>query len=354
MRLALRQARKAAGRTSPNPMVGAVIARDQRIIATGYHKFPGGDHGEIDALKKAGAKARGATLYLNLEPCSHFGRTPPCADAVIRAGIAEVAAGMKDPNPLVAGRGFAKLRRAGIRARVGLLEDECQRLNEGWVKYIRRGVPFVTLKLAATLDGKIASRTGDSHWISGDVSRDYVHRLRNELDAILVGAGTVLADDPQLTCRIARGRNPLRVVLDSRLRVPAKAQLLHQVDPAKTVVVTAAGASESRVRRVEATGAQVWQTPLDRGQIPWRFVLRKLAKNGIVNVLIEGGAAIAASALRAKIVDRVVFFYAPKLLGGDGKVMIEGLAIATVKRSIALKRMTVKRSGEDLLVEGYL
>lgn len=354
MRLALRQARKAAGRTSPNPMVGAVLTRDRRIIAKGYHKFPGGAHGEIDALKKAGAQARGATLYLNLEPCSHYGRTPPCADALIRAGIAEVVAGMKDPNPLVAGRGFSRLRRSGIRVRVGLLEDECQALNEGWIKYIRRGMPFVTLKLAATLDGKIASRTGDAHWISGDVSRRYVHQLRNQLDAVVVGAGTAIADDPQLTCRIAGGRNPLRVVLDSRLRIPLTAQLLRQPDPAKTIIVTGANLSSSKAKVIQGLGAQLWKLPLRSGKIPWAHLLRRLARSGVVNILIEGGAGVAASALKGKIVDKVLFFYAPKILGGDGKAMVDGLNIRRVTQSIAIKRLAVKKSGEDLLIEGYL
>lgn len=354
MRLALRQARKAAGRTSPNPMVGAVLTRDRRIITTGYHQFPGGDHGEIDALKKAGAQAHGATLYLNLEPCSHYGRTPPCADALIRAGIAELVAGMKDPNPLVGGRGFSKLRRSGIEVRVGLLEEECQALNEGWVKYILRGVPFVTLKLAATLDGKIASRTGDAHWISGDASRRHVHRLRNQLDAVVIGAGTAMADDPQLTCRIRRGRNPLRVVLDSRLRIPLTAQLLRQRDPAKTIIVTGANLHSSKAKVIQELGAQLWKIPLRNGQIPWSPLLRKLARGGVVNLLIEGGAAVAASALKDKIVDKVLFFYAPKILGGDGKVMVDSLNIRRVKQSIPIERLAVKKSGEDVLMEGYL
>lgn len=354
MRLALRQARRAAGRTSPNPLVGAVIARNKTIVAMSYHKYPGGDHGEIAALKKASAKARGATLYLNLEPCSHFGRTPPCADALIRAGIAEVVAGMKDPNPLVAGRGFARLRRAGVRVRVGLLEEQAQELNQAWVKYIRRGVPFVTLKLAATLDGRIAARTGDAHWITGEASRRYVHQLRNQLDAVVVGSGTVLADDPQLTCRIAGGRNPLRVVLDSRLRIPPDAQLLHQADAAKTIVVTGANVSAAKVRAVQDCGGQIWQFALRHGKIPWQPLLRQLARSGVVSVLIEGGAAVAASALSAKIVDKILFFYAPKILGGDGKAMVQGLGIAKVRRAIAVKRLAVRQFGGDILLEGFL
>ncbi|HEX9454302.1 MAG TPA: bifunctional diaminohydroxyphosphoribosylaminopyrimidine deaminase/5-amino-6-(5-phosphoribosylamino)uracil reductase RibD, partial [Candidatus Binatia bacterium] len=232
LRAALRLARKAAGRTSPNPMVGAVLVRGGKVVGTGYHRFAGADHAEIVALKQAGDRARGAILYLTLEPCSHYGRTPPCADALIKAGVKEVVAGMADPNPLVAGRGFTKLRRAGIKVRVGVHEKECRILLEAFAKFITRRLPFVTLKLAATLDGKIASSSGDSQWVSGAESRALVHRWRNEYDAVLVGGETVRADDPQLTCRIAGGRNPYRIILDSRLRLALTSQLLRQKDPA--------------------------------------------------------------------------------------------------------------------------
>ena len=335
-------------------MVGAVLVRGKRVVASGYHPFAGADHAEIVALKRADAKARGATLYINLEPCSHQGRTPPCTDALIRAGIKEVVAGMKDPNPLVAGRGFARLRRAGIRVRSGLFEKECRTLNEAFVKFITRRLPFVTLKLAASLDGKIATATGDAHWISGADSRAAVHRMRNHVDAVLVGSGTAIADDPQLTCRIRGGRNPWRVVLDGRLRIRPSARLFDQGDSGKTVVVTSTRAPAAKVRSLEARGAQVWKFPLRSGEIPWMAVLRKLAGSGIVSVMIEGGATVAASALRAKIVDKVIFFYAPKILGGDGRVMIDGLGIRRVDRSLRVRRLTFRKSGEDLLVSGYL
>jgi len=354
VRMACRLALKAAGRTSPNPMVGAVLARGKKIIATGFHSFAGGDHAEIVALRRAGAKARGATLYINLEPCSHHGRTPPCTRSLIDAGIREVVAGMKDPNPVVAGRGFQQLRRAGIRVRVGPLERECQTLNEAFAKYITRGLPFVTLKLAASLDGKIATKTGDARWISDPVSRATVHRLRNQVDAVLVGAGTVIADDPRLTCRIPGGRNPWRVVLDGRLRIPYTAKLFRQRDAEKTIVVTGSKAPATKVRALKLQRAQVWKIALRDGMIPWWTVLRRLARMGIVSVLIEGGAAVAASALRAKAVDKILLFYAPKVLGGDGRVMIDGLGIRRVKQSLRIQRMSVRKSGSDLLVSGYL
>ena len=354
LRMACRLARKAAGRTSPNPMVGAVLVREKKVLATGFHQFAGGEHAEIIALKRAGAKAKGATLYINLEPCSHQGRTPPCTRSLIRAGIKEVVAGMKDPNPLVAGRGFRQLKRAGIRVRVGLLEAECRSLNEAFVKWITQRRPFVTLKLAATLDGKIASITGDARWISDADSRRTVHRLRNQADAVIVGAGTALADDPQLTCRIAGGRNPRRIILDSRLRIPSNAQIFHQRDREKTIVVTGDRSPAKKSRALEAQGAQVWKFGLQKGRIPWAALVKKLAALGVTNVLIEGGATVAASAIKEKIVDKVVFFYAPKILGGDGRAMIDGLGIRSVGQAIRMRRLEVRKSGGDLMVSGYL
>jgi diaminohydroxyphosphoribosylaminopyrimidine deaminase / 5-amino-6-(5-phosphoribosylamino)uracil reductase len=354
LRMACRLAVRAAGRTSPNPMVGAVLVSGKRIISTGYHRFAGGDHAEIVALKRAGPKAKGATLYINLEPCSHFGKTPPCTGTLIRAGIKEVVAGMRDPNPLVTGRGFRQLRRAGIRVRTGVLEEECRTLNEAFIKYITRRLPHVTLKLAATLDGKIAAVTGDARWISDSISRNFVHRLRNETDAVLVGAETVLTDDPQLTCRIAGGRNPWRVILDGRLRIPLSARLLRHRDAEKTIVVTSDSAPLRKVRALEALGIQVWKFPRRQGEILWPLFLRRLAALGIVSLLVEGGAKVAASALRARAVDKILFFYAPKILGGDGRVMIDGLNIRRVIHALRVQRLAVHRSGSDLLVSGYL
>jgi diaminohydroxyphosphoribosylaminopyrimidine deaminase/5-amino-6-(5-phosphoribosylamino)uracil reductase len=354
MRMACRLAMKAAGRASPNPMVGAVLVRDGKIIASGYHKAAGTDHAEIVALKRAGKKAHGATLYINLEPCGHFGRTPPCSRALIAAGIKSVVAGMQDPNPLVAGRGFRDLKNAGITVRAGLLEEECRALNEAFVKYITLGLPFVSLKLAASLDGKIATASGDSHWISGEESRAIVHRLRDQVDAVLVGSGTVLADDPQLTCRIKGGRNPWRVVLDRRLRTSPAARLLRQRDPKKTLIVTSRRAPARRARALAARGARVLRVGERNGKLPWLTVLKQLASYGIQSVLIEGGAAVAASALKEKAVDKILFFYAPKIIGGDGRVMIDRLGIKSAKASVKLQRVEVTRSGGDIMVSGYL
>lgn len=352
MRMALRLAFRGAGRTSPNPMVGAVVARGGNVIATGYHRRAGTDHAEIVALKRAGARAEGATLYLNLEPCSHFGRTPPCADAVIRAGVKRVVVGMADPNPLVAGRGIRKLRQAGIQVDVGLLREDCRRLNEAFFKHITRRLPFVILKLAVSLDGKIATATGDSRWITGEPARRHVHGLRNQVDAVLVGAGTVIADDPQLTCRIPGGRNPLRVVVDGRLRIPTTARLLGE--PGKTVVVTGSRVPARRLKAFARRGVEVRQIPSRNGIVPFKRLLQDLGKRGIVSVMIEGGAATAAQAMKERVVDKIYFFYAPKIVGGDGKSMIEALGIKKMSRSLNVKNVEVQRIGRDILVTGYL
>ncbi len=354
MRLALRLALRGAGRTSPNPMVGAVLVRDRSIIATGYHRQAGLDHAEIVALKKAGERARGATLYINLEPCSHHGRTPPCTLSLIRSGIKRVVAGMLDPNPVVSGRGKRTLARAGIQVQVGLLEAQCQLLNEAFKKYITRHIPFVILKLAASLDGKIATSTGESHWITGAASRRYVHRMRNQADVILVGVGTVLADDPQLTCRVAGGRDPWRVVLDSRLRIPLAARLLHHPEPQKTIIVTGPGAPVNKIRTILDLGNQVWTFKLREGGIPFGSVFKRLGKMGLVSVLIEGGADTASRALREKAVDKLLLFYAPKIIGGDGRVMIESLGVKKMKACIEIKNRTIKNFGQDFLISGYL
>lgn len=354
MRLALRLALKGAGRTGPNPMVGAVLVRGGSIVATGYHRRAGSDHAEIVALKRAGERARGATLYLNLEPCDHQGRTPPCTAALIRAGVKKVVVGMVDPNPLVSGGGIRRLRRAGVQLRVGLLEAECRRLNEAFRKYITRRIPFVILKLAASLDGRIATSTGESRWVTGSSARQYVHHLRDQVDAVIVGAGTVLADDPRLTCRIPGGSDPLRVVLDGRLRIPLKAHLLHQREAAKTIVVTGSLAPMRKIETIRGYGATVWRFPLRRGRIPFAPVLKKLGKMGMLSVMIEGGATTAGWALKERVVDKVLIFYAPKLIGGDGKEMIAALGIKKMSRCKRIRDMEVKRLGEDFLVSGYL
>jgi diaminohydroxyphosphoribosylaminopyrimidine deaminase/5-amino-6-(5-phosphoribosylamino)uracil reductase len=335
-------------------MVGAVLVRGGKIVGSGYHHHAGGPHAEINALKQAGARAKGATLYITLEPCSHQGRTPPCTRALIAAGIREVVAGIKDPNPLVAGQGFRRLRRAGIKVRSGLCQEEAAQLIEPFTKFITKQLPFVTVKLAATLDGRIATASGDARWISAEPSRLLVHRWRNEMDAVLVGAGTVRADNPLLTCRIAGGRNPFRVVLDSRLRISPSAQLLRLPDADRTIIATTQQAPLGKIATLEKLGILIWRLPSRNGRVAWLPLLRKLASIGVVSLLIEGGAEIAASALKTKIVDKLALFYAPKIVGGDGRAMIGPLGIRKMSDALSLRRFNVQRHGDDILLWGDL
>jgi len=355
MRRTLELAAKALGRTSPNPVVGAVIVRNGRIIGEGFHRRAGLPHAEREALRRITETARGATIYVNLEPCSHYGRTPPCADALIEAGIKRVVVGMVDPNPLVQGRGLRRLRRAGIAVATGVLREECERLNEDFACFIRTGRPFVTLKLAASLDGRIAAASGDSQWISGEQSRRVVHELRNRVDAILVGAETVRNDDPQLTCRMRGGRDPLRVILDGRLSISPSARVCTQPSTAPTLIATSEdhGRGEKQAQ-LEAQGVQVVCLSGKNGQVPLRPLLVELGRRGHKSVLIEGGGRIAAAALREGVVDKVLFFYAPLLLGGEGRAMIGPLGIDRVAAGQKLHTMTVERIGKDILVAAYI
>jgi len=349
MRLALRLGRRGLGRTSPNPPVGAVVVRRGRVVGRGFHARAGEPHAEALALRQAGAQARGGTLYVTLEPCAHFGRTPPCAEAVRTAGISRVVLGSRDPNPKVAGDGAGKLRRAGIEVVTGVEQEGCDELIAAFRKHVTTGLPLVTLKLAASLDGRIATETGDSKWITGAPARQLAHRLRDEHDAVLVGIQTVVRDDPALTCRLANGRDPLRVILDPRLRIPETARVLTNKAAAGTLLATAVrgGAKSARLR---ARGVQIVTVPAVAGGVSLRRLLTWLGRRGVSSVLVEGGAAVAASALKAKLVDRMVLFYAPKLIGGDGRGMIDGLHVRTMRQAITLDDLHVRRVGRDLMV----
>jgi diaminohydroxyphosphoribosylaminopyrimidine deaminase/5-amino-6-(5-phosphoribosylamino)uracil reductase len=355
MQRALDLAAKALGRTSPNPAVGAVIVRQGRVIGEGFHHRAGLPHAEIEALRRVNGSTRGATLYVNLEPCSHYGRTPPCAEAVIAAGLKRVVIGMSDPNPLVRGRGLRRLRRAGIEIKTGVLKAKCERLNEDFAVFIRTGLPLVTLKLAASLDGRIATASGDSQWISGELSRRLVHELRNRADAVLVGAETVRADDPQLTCRVRGGRDPLRVILDGRLTISPTARVCTQHSTARTLVVTAQENRDSEKRAVlERQGVEVLCLPAEQQRIRLRPLLAELGKRGLKHVLIEGGGQVAAGAFSEGVVDKVLFFYGPKLLGSEGRAMIGSLGVDRVAAGFTLYDIESYRLGDDVLVSAYV
>jgi diaminohydroxyphosphoribosylaminopyrimidine deaminase / 5-amino-6-(5-phosphoribosylamino)uracil reductase len=359
MRQALVLARRGRGSTRPNPMVGAVVVRAGRVLGQGFHLRAGDPHAEANALAGLGKRAVGATVYVTLEPCCHTGRTPPCTAALIEAGVARVVIGVRDPNPLVDGRGIARLRRAGVRVDVGCLEDECRDLNRPFFLWIRERRPFVTLKVAATLDGFIADRKSRASpapvWITGAAARATAHALRAEHDAVLVGAGTVRADDPRLTVRLARrGRrgvrrsSPLRVILDGALRVPVGARVLSPMGGARTLVLGAAGASPSRARALEAAGAEVQLLPARNGRIEVGNILRALAKRDIQSVLVEGGADVHGTFIAARLVDRAAFFYAPGLTGG-GVPIASGPGLSVAK-ALRLGTMVVRKLGKDLLV----
>lgn len=350
MRLAVGQARRGLGRTSPNPPVGAVIAAKGAVVGRGYHRRAGQPHAEIEALRTAGSQARGGTLYVTLEPCAHHGRTPPCTDAIIAAGLRRVVFGSRDPNPSVCGDGMGKLRQAGLQVSNGIEQAACDELIAAFRKHVTTGMPLVTLKLAASLDGRIATVTGESRWITGEDSRRFAHRLRAEHDAVLVGAETVRRDDPALTCRLRGGHNPLRVVLDGRLRIPLTARVLSGTDAAATLVVTRRQPPASKLRRIENLGVPVLRLPDRAGRISMAQLLRALGRRGIMSVLIEGGATVAAAAIAARVVDRVLIFYAPKLIGGDGRPMLGSIGLRRLMGGPRMKPLRVKRFAMDVLV----
>jgi len=338
-------------------MVGAVIVRDGAVVGEGLHERAGEPHAETRALEQAGAAARGADLYVNLEPCSHQGRTPPCADAVIEAGIARVFGAMQDPNPKVAGRGFARLRAAGVSVRIGLLAEEARRLNEVYCTHILTGLPHVTLKIAMSLDGKTATRTGDARWITGEASRRRVHELRNTVDAVLVGIGTVLADDPDLTTRLpgVECRHPDRVVIDSRLRIPTKAKVLAHRNRGRTILVAGPHADAQRMRELRDQGAEVIVVDGGERRVSMPAALKRLEALGITSVLVEGGSEIAASCLEAGLVDKLVIFIAPLLIGGRGAPpVIGGRGAGVLAEAARLRDVRWSAVGEDLMVEGAL
>jgi diaminohydroxyphosphoribosylaminopyrimidine deaminase/5-amino-6-(5-phosphoribosylamino)uracil reductase len=332
-----------------------VIVRGNQIIGEGFHRRAGLPHAEIEALRRLQGSAKGATLYVNLEPCSHHGRTPPCAEAVVAAGFKRVVVGMVDPNPLVRGQGLRRLRRAGIEVTTGVLRERCERLNEDFATFICTGKPMVTLKLAASLDGRIATASGDSKWISGDLSRRLVHELRNRVDAVMVGAETVRADDPQLTCRIRGGRDPLRVIIDGRLSISPTARVCTQQSTARTVLVTTEESGGSRKRHeFEQQGTEVLCFPGEQGRVQLAPLLQELGRRGLKHVLIEGGGQVAAAALTEGVVNKVMFFYGPKLLGGEGKPMIGPLGIDRVAAGLKLHTIELHRLRDDVLVTGYI
>ena len=353
MREALRIARNAEGRTSPNPLVGAVIVRDGKIIAEGWHRQAGTPHAEIHALNMAGELAKNSTLYVTLEPCSHFGRTPPCARAIVDAGIKKVVAAMKDPNPKVAGRGFEILRAAGVEVEFGLLEDDARKLNEIFIKWVTKNLPFVTMKFACSLDGKIATSSGESQWISCAASRKFTHHLRDLNDAILVGVGTVLKDNPSLTTRLVQGKNPVRIIVDSNARTPIDSKVVTDKF-ARTVIATTSNAPPEKISALKNLGVEIILAG-DGERVDLVELMHALAERDITSVLVEGGGTINFSMLKENLVDKIFAFVAPKIIGGKNSLTaVEGAGFEKLSDAVNLKNLATQKLGDDILISGYV
>ncbi|MDO8568734.1 MAG: bifunctional diaminohydroxyphosphoribosylaminopyrimidine deaminase/5-amino-6-(5-phosphoribosylamino)uracil reductase RibD [Dehalococcoidales bacterium] len=352
MKLSLRLARRGLGKTHPNPMVGAVLVKDGKVIGQGYHHYFGGAHAEIDAIKNAGGSVKGATLYVTMEPCSHYNKkTPPCVDALVRSGIARVVVGSLDPNPQVNGRGIGILKQHGIDTKAGVLEDQCRVLNEAHFKFMTTGLPLVTVKFAETIDGRIATAKGSSKWISSGESRKLAHRLRALNDAVMVGIGTVLADDPQLTVRLVKGRNPVRIIIDSKLRIPLEANILKSRESAPVIIATTSRADKTKQGALRDMGAEVLTVGANEsGDVELKELLVKLGQRGIASLLVEGGSEVITSLLGLGLVDKLVVFIAPKIMG-EGIEAVGDLHIDRVDKAIKLTYERIRRSGADLVIE---
>jgi diaminohydroxyphosphoribosylaminopyrimidine deaminase/5-amino-6-(5-phosphoribosylamino)uracil reductase len=357
MKLALRLASKGAGWVSPNPMVGAVVVKSGQVVGRGYHRRAGLPHAEIEALQVAGESARGADLYVTLEPCNHQGRTPPCTQAILAAGVRRVIIATRDPNPQVTGGGADFLAAQGVDVTVGLLEAEGRRLNEAWFHWVETGRPWVLAKAACSLDGRIATATGESQWLTGEAARAYGHRLRHRLDAILVGIGTALADNPQLTARLPRGRSqdPIRVVLDSRLRLPLDSKLVKLNSPAPTWVATTGQAPPDTIRALQDRGVEVLVLPAEAGRVSLPALLQHLGERQVQSLLVEGGAETLGAFFDQRLVQQFNFFYAPKILGGvKAPAAVGGQGVTHLGEAHIARHLSIRRLGVDLLISGYL
>lgn len=358
MKQALSLAKLALGQVSPNPAVGAVVVKDGEVVGQGYTQPPGSWHAEVMALKQAGEKARGGVMYVTLEPCCHYGRTPPCTQAIIAAGISKVHLAMLDPNPLISGHGEDKLEREGIRTYVGERGNEAKEINEAYIKFITTGMPFVTAKFAVSLDGKIATKNGDSEWISGSEARKYVHYLRYTTDAIMAGANTVIADNPRLTCRYGGTggkvkKQPLRVVVDGRGRIPSTAQVF--TESGKTLLALDKSVKPEKKEALVQAGAELLELPSEEGSVDLKRLLKALGEQEITSVLVEGGGILLGSLFDCGLVDKVITFIAPIIIGGEeAKTAVAGKGVDRVDDAIKLERISVEKFGEDLMISGYI
>ena len=354
MQTALRLAVRARGMTSPNPLVGAVVVNGGRVVGRGYHHKFGMAHAETLALEDAGSRARGGELYVNLEPCAHHGHTPPCVAAIVESGITKVHVGIVDPDCRVSGKGIAFLRSHGVKVEVGSLAEEAERLNEGYLKWTRTGLPFVALKLCQSLDGRLTAQDGSSRGLGSPEEIAFVHGLRAAYDAVLVGSGTALTDDPRLTVRRAKGRNPHRIVLDSRLRVPPDARVLRPGKGDRVIVAALRDAPRRKAEALRRKGVEVWLLPARGGRVSLNALLKRVAQSRIQSVLVEGGGEVATSLLRERVADKIYVAVSPGVLGGSRGVWPGDVGVKSVRHAIRLKNLSFRRLGDNVLVEGYL
>ena len=357
MNLALDLARKSEGQTNPNPLVGAVIVKSGKVVAKGYHEKAGLPHAEAIALNKAGTKARGADLYVNLEPCCHHGRTPPCTEAIISAGIKRVILGIRDPNRLVNGRGIRFLRKQGVEVVIGVLRRDCHKINEHFIKYITTGRPWVILKSAVSLDGKIATRTGDSKWITGSKARAYAHRLRSRVDAILVGAETVRMDDPQLTVRPKKKgmRNPVRIIVSGKGSISTSAKIFNNAHKERVIYVANASLPLIRKKKLQKIGVEVLLVKYRKKKVDLLLLMDALGKMKITSIMIEGGSEISGNALKEKLIDKLIYFLAPKIIGGkNAPGPVGGQGISRIEDFIEVKEISIEKLGNDFVIEGNI
>ncbi len=357
MKRVLDLAKRGWGKTNPNPLVGALIVKNGEIVTEGYHEMPGGPHAEVAAFGNAGSSVMGGTLYVNLEPCSHYGRTPPCVERIIKEGISKVVIGMEDPNPKVSGRGIKLLQAAGIETVTGVLQQEAVKLNEIFIKYITSKRPFVIMKTAMTLDGKIASACGDSKWISGESSRQQVHSIRDRVSAVMAGVNTVMTDNPSLTTRLndKKGKDPVRIIVDSKGVIPVNSQVINIQSSAGVIIATTSAMGAEKEKQLLDKGVRILKLDGQDGHVDLKRLMDELYLSEIDSVLLEGGGGLNAAALNSGIVDKIMIFIAAKIIGGkNAKTPVEGEGIPLMKDAIKLEKLEVSRFDEDILVEGYV
>ena len=349
MELALKLAERGKGLTSPNPMVGCIIVKRGRVVGKGFHRKAGTEHAEVLAISEAGKKAANSTMYVTLEPCSHWGRTPPCTEKIVEAGVREVIIAMKDPNPLV--DGFLELKFRGLKTKIGILEKEARKLNEAFVKYMKTKKPFVMIKVAMSMDGKIATKSGDSKWITSKEARTYVHKLRTEVDAVMVGLNTVLRDNPELTPRLYKGKDPVKIVVDSQLKIPKNCNLMKT--PGMLIIATTNQAPKKEIEKLQQKGIRVVIAKSKKGMVDLSDLMKQLGKMEITSIMIEGGSELNSSAIKEGLVDKILIFTAPKIIG-SGLGAIGNLGVNKIDKAIQLKDPVCRKIGTDTLVEAYL